>query len=187
MVRPFESTPNYSEFLGELSFSTFKELGSDRILLVEGVNDVKTVQQLLRLVKKEHSTVILPLGGDQLAAGRHAELSEIKRLSNNIFALVDSERSEVDGPAKQKRIDFEIVCRQLGFSSCITQRRAIENYFPDYAVKAAFGSAYSGLGPFQALRSAPKPWRKSESWRIARYMNFSDIAETDLGIFLKQL
>jgi ABC-type sugar transport system ATPase subunit len=72
LVRPFEATPNYVEFLGELSFSTFKEMGHDRLLLVEGVNDVKAAQQLLRLVMKEHTTVILPLGGNQVSIPRQS-------------------------------------------------------------------------------------------------------------------
>jgi hypothetical protein len=62
IVRPFEATPSYTEFLGELIFSTFKDMGCDRILFVKGANDVKAVQQLLRLFGKEHTTVILPLG-----------------------------------------------------------------------------------------------------------------------------
>ena len=67
LVRPFEGTRNYAEFLGGMSFSAFKDMGFDRVLLVEGVNDVKTIQQFLRMLKKDHQTVILPLGGDQLA------------------------------------------------------------------------------------------------------------------------
>ena len=69
ICRPFEQTPNYAEFLGEMSFSSFKELGFERILLVEGVTDVKTTQQFLRLLNKDHKVVVLPLGGDQLAKG----------------------------------------------------------------------------------------------------------------------
>jgi ABC-type sulfate/molybdate transport systems ATPase subunit len=85
-VRPFEATPTYSEFLGELSFSAVRDIGCDRILLVEGVTDVKVIQQFLRLVQKEHSTVILPLGGDQLVTGRREmELQELRRLSLNML------------------------------------------------------------------------------------------------------
>jgi ABC-type sulfate/molybdate transport systems ATPase subunit len=126
VVCPFEATPDYLEFIGELSFSTFKELGSDRLLLVEGVNDVKVMQQLLRTVRKEHTTVILPLGGDQLArGGREAELKELTRLSSNICALVDSERGGPDEKPIAHRAEFEKTCRHLGFDVCLTQRRSI--------------------------------------------------------------
>jgi hypothetical protein len=114
-------------------------MGCDRILLVEGVTDVKVVQQLLRLVGKEHSTVILPLGGDQLVTGgREMELQDLRRLSDNIFVLVDSERHGLGAPAAEGRLKFEETCKKIGFDMCLTERRAIENYFPDYAVKAAF-------------------------------------------------
>src|SRR5262249_21687366 len=36
-IRPLESTPRLAALLGELSYSAFKELGFDKILLVEGV------------------------------------------------------------------------------------------------------------------------------------------------------
>jgi hypothetical protein len=186
--RPFEATPNYVEFVGELSFSTFKDLGSDKLLLVEGVNDVKAVQQLLRLVKKEHTTVILPLGGDQLACGgREAELAELKRLSNNIFVLVDSERTALGGPPSEKRSQFAATCNKLGFALCVTDRRAIENYFTRRAVKAAIGESYENLAPFEALKESPKPWRKADNWRIARQMERAELNGTDLGEFLERL
>ena len=188
IVRPFEVTPHYLEFVGELSFSAFKEMGCDRILLVEGVNDVKTVQQLLRLVNKEHTTVILPLGGDQLASGgREVELHELTRLSNNIFALVDSERTIAEAQPSKRRIEFEETCSKLKFGACITERRAIENYFPDHAVKAALGSSYQALGDYEVLRDSTNPWSKSESWKIARQMSLEDFADTDIGAFLQRI
>ena len=188
VVRPFEATPSYTQFLGELSFSSFKDMGYDRILLVEGVNDVKAVQQLLRLFGKEHSTVILPLGGDQLVTGsREFELHELKRLSNNIFALVDSERHDVGALAAERRLRFEDVCKKVGFDVCLTQRRAIENYFPDYAVKAAFGSSFEQLAPYERLADHPNGWSKSDNWRIAHYVKKPDILVSDIGKFLDRI
>jgi energy-coupling factor transporter ATP-binding protein EcfA2 len=188
LVKPYEATPNYLEFVGELSFSTFKDLGSDRLLLVEGVNDVKAVQQLLRLVKKEHTTVILPLGGDQLAAaGREAELHELTRLSANISALVDSEREVADAPPHPKRIQFAETCGRCGITVCVTDRRAIENYFTDRAVKAALGDDFSALHPNERLSTSARPWSKGDNWKIARQMHLEELAGTDVGRFLDQL
>jgi hypothetical protein len=188
IVRPFEATPSYSEFLGELSFSSFKDMGCDRILLVEGVNDVKVVQQLLRLVSKEHTTVILPLGGDQLVTGsREMELGELRRLSDNIFALVDSERPSVGAPPAERRARFEEVCKKLGFDVCLTEWRAIENYFPDYAVKAALGSGFEQLAPYERLSDHPNSWGKSDNWRIAHHVKRDDLLSTDIGKFLERI
>ena len=185
MVRTFEETPNYLQFLGELSFSTFKEMGHDTLLLVEGVNDVKVLQQLLRLVKKEHTTVILPLGGNQLASGgRDAELNELTRLSGRVFAFVDSERPQEGAEATEQRRAFAATCDAIGIQVCITQRRALENYFTDRAVKAAFGEAFSALSAYQALREAPNGWSKSDNWKIARQMTLDELSGTDLGEFI---
>jgi hypothetical protein len=174
--------------VGELSFSTFKDLGGSRLLLVEGVNDVKTIQQLLRLVKKEHKTVILPLGGDQLAVGdREAELNELTRLSNEIFALIDSERHDPDAPPSQRRLKFLDVCQRLKIDACLTERRAIENYFPDHAVKAALGTSFESLKPYERLSDSPNGWRKADSWKIARHLSLADIADTDLGQFIARI
>jgi energy-coupling factor transporter ATP-binding protein EcfA2 len=188
IVRSFEATPTYSEFLGELSFSVFREMGCDRILLVEGVTDVKVVQQFLRLVQKEHSTVILPLGGDQLVTGgREMELQELRRLSQNIVALVDSERPSEGAPAAERRVKFEDVCKKVGFDVCVTKRRAIENYFPDYAVKAAFGPSFTELSPCELLSEHANGWSKSDSWKIAHHVKREDLLATDIGQFLNRI
>lgn len=158
------------------------------MLLVEGVNDVKAVQQLLRLVGKEHTTVILPLGGNQLAAGgREAELAELTRLSNNIRAIVDSERTAPNEPPAERRTAFAETCRKLKIPVCVTERRALENYFSDSSVKAAFGNAFSALEPFQSLKDAHNPWSKLDNWKAARQMTLAELAGTDLGKFLDEL
>ena len=187
-VKPFEQTPNYAEFLGEMSFSTFKELGYDRILLVEGVTDVKTIQQFLRKLGKDHTIVILPLGGDQLAKGNvEVELGEMKRLSGRIAALVDSERESAEARPVSQREAFAKTCKKLGFDVCVTERRAIENYFSDRGIKAALGDSFRGLGPYERLADCESPWGKLQNWRVAREMTFDEIQDTDLGRFLKTL
>lgn len=188
VVKPFEQTPNYAEFVGELSFSTFKDMGCEVILLVEGVTDVKTIQQFLRKIKKDHRIVILPLGGNQLAQGGVGhELEEIKRLTSNIAAVVDSERTAQEyNPAKQ-RIAFESTCKDLGIDVLLTERRATENYFSDQAIKAVFGEKYRALTHYEALKDCACPWSKSENWKIARHMEWNEIKDTDIGQFLAKL
>ena len=187
-VRPFEATHNYAEFVGEMSFSAFKDMGCDSILLVEGVRDVKTVQQFLRKLKKDHKIVLVPLGGDQLAKGNvELELKELTRLSKNISALVDSERKKESAPPIEARRQFEETCKKLNISVCVTERRAIENYFSDQAIKAQLGDRYRSLGPYERPKDCEPIWSKADGWKIARRMSFGDIEKTDVGRFLSKL
>ena len=187
-AKPFEQTLNYVEFVGELSFSVFKEMGHDRILLVEGVHDIKTVHQFLRMQKKDHRIVVISLGGDQLARGGvETELAELLRLSNNVSALVDSERVSENAAPKIERRDFQEICEKLSIKICVTERRAIENYFTDKAVKEALGDSHSALASYELLKDSKNGWRKSDNWKIARCMTFDDIAKTDVGQFIANL
>lgn len=187
-VRDFETTASYAEFLGEMSFAAYQETGYDSILLVEGVNDVLTLHQFLRMLHKEHRVVVFPLHGNELAAaGRELELGEIRRLSKNIFALVDSERGKAEDPPDEKREAFQKICEKLRIPVRVTDRRAIENYLSDHAVKAAFGDKYRALTHFERLADAIPSWKKAESWRAARQMSRQDIEGTDVFMFLETL
>ncbi len=186
-VTEFERTGRLSEFLGELSFSGWQELGFDSVLLVEGRTDVKTLQHLLRLYDLDHRVVLLPMGGSQMINGRaEDELRELQRITPKLFALIDSEKADAASPLQQDRLAFEGVCRNLQIRLHILERRAIENYFPEHAVRAVATDA-SALTPFQALHDAERPWDKNENWRIARAMQREDIADTDLGRFIQSL
>jgi energy-coupling factor transporter ATP-binding protein EcfA2 len=184
----FEQTPNYAEFVGELSFSSFKELGYSQILLVEGVSHVRTIQQFLRKINKDHQVVILPLGGDQLAkADMEIELAELKRITSNVAVLVDSERVSADTEPAARRKSFEESCHRLGFKVCLTKLRATENYLSDRAIKLVKGDKYNALSQYQKLEESQQPWAKHENWRIAREMSWTEIETTDIGIFLASL
>ena len=122
-----------------------------------------------------------------VTGSREMELGELRRLSDNIFALVDSERPSVGAPPAERRARFEEVCKKLGFDVCLTEWRAIENYFPDYAVKAAFGSRFEQLTPYERLSDHPNGWGKSDNWRIAHHVKRDDLLSTDIGKFLEHI
>jgi hypothetical protein len=184
----YEDTPRLSEFLGELSFSSYKELGFDKVLLVEGPTDIKAIQQFLRTYKKDHKVVILPLGGSGMINGeREQELQEITRICNDVSALIDSERIEEGVSLSPERTDFKEICKELRIRCHVLERRATENYLTDRAVKRVKGEEYSSLEPYQKLKDIDPKWSKTENWRIAREMNEEDLNSTDLGKFLKAL
>jgi len=188
IARPFEQTPNFAEFVGEMSFSSFKEMGFDTILLVEGVTEVKAIQQFLRLFKKDHQVVVIPLGGSAfIRAGMQAELAELKRLSKNIAVLIDSERTAPNGNLPATRDAFLHDCQALGFAAHATDLRAFENYLTQTAIQSVMGPKYRALGPYEPLKDVAPSWAKADNWRIARAMADADVLGTDVGKFLASL
>ncbi len=187
-VTDYNSTPRLAELLGELSFAGYKELGFDKILLVEGSTEVKTIQQFLRWYKKEHQIVLLPMGGDQMInpeAG--VQLEEIKRISDNVSALIDSERSAPGEELEERRAAFKKLCDDANIKCHVLERRAIENYFPDYAVKKVKGDTYRALQEYEQFKHPFPKWAKSENWQIAKEVAPGDLDNTDLGEFLQSL
>ena len=187
IVTPYEDTPGLSELLGEMSFSGYRELGSDRILLVEGKTDVKTMQQFLRHYNKDHKIVALSLAGaDLINDNSESELQEFKRLAKHVSAVIDSEKQSVGQPLDPARQAFLETCQRVGIPCHVLDWRATENYLNDRAVKKVLGEKYDGLQPY-ADRNPQMGWAKAENWRIAREMTKEEIDETDLGEFLRDL
>jgi hypothetical protein len=186
-IYPIEAMPRLSEFLGEMSFSGYRELGFEKVLLVEGPTDVRTVQQFLRMMDKDHRVVLLQLGGSALINGvTELELQEIKRISPNVSALIDSERTTAGQALGADRRQFQERCAAADINCKVLARRAIENYFSDAAVKAANGPKYRALAPFERLKDVSPAWAKGDNWRIARLMSPADL-DTDLRSFLEAL
>jgi hypothetical protein len=184
-----EHTPaaRLSQILGEMSFSSLRELGFTLILLVEGPTEVKVFRHFLGLYGKAEKVVIIPLGGDSMINGSRAEeLKEIIQITGNpseIHAIIDSERDSGGGPPKKEHDDFRRVCTELGVRCHLLERRATENYFPQPAVTKGAGSAYCALGPYEQLLKQIH-WRKKYNWRIAQEMTLADLAGTDIEAFL---
>ena len=187
-VAPLESLPRLSEFVGELGFSGYKELGFEQILLVEGPTEVRTMQQFLRFLKKEHQIVMVNLGGASLINGaRELELHELKRISPRITAIIDSERPAAGAQLDASRLAFQETCRTADILCYFLDRRATENYLSDNAIKKVKGPKYRALSEFEKLEGPNPSWSKSESWRIAREMDINDLRGTDLLRHLESL
>ena len=188
-LKEFEATENASEFLGEMSYSGYEDLGFEKILLVEGTTDIKTFQQFLRKLGLDNKVVILPLGGSSLINdNRSAELKELTRISGKIYAIVDSER-EREGAAMAENVSkFKKMCSGAGIDCCILERRAIENYLSENAVQKTWGADYRALAPYEKLAAlGNKSWKKNNNWKVVRNMEIVDIENTDLHEFLLKL
>jgi len=187
-VRDFTGTRVLSEFLGELGFNAYQDLGFETVLLVEGPTDVTFVQQLLRLYGREHTVVLLPLGGSSMInAGSEMQLAEITRISPRVYALIDSERTHPGEALATDRQSFVDACSRLKVPCHALERRATENYLPEHAIRSAKSEKYRALGHYEVLKAADPAWGKEENWRIARFMTRDDLKGTDLGAFLEQL
>jgi predicted ATPase len=188
VIRAFEELQSPAEFLGEMSFSAFNDLGATGVLWVEGVTELKTIQQVLRKLNKEQEIVLLPLGGRQLITKeRGQQLAEAMRLSNKVSVLVDSERTEKDGPLSNNRQAFVDECKALGMKIHVTSKRATENYFTQVAISAALGGSQTQLHDFDSLEGHANGWNKTVNWKIAREMSKRDWLATDVGEFLNAL
>lgn len=184
-LRPFEAVNNFSQLMGELSFAQLHELGFNKLLLCEGVTEVKTLRQILRHWKLDSSVMIVPLGGTTLIdAKRQQELSEFNRFGVEVFVLVDSERKNADA-VKSDRDKFISLCKRLfGKNNAIqTKYRATENYFTAEAINKAMRSEkYKPLEPFQSAGDVDMFWGKNKNWLIAAEMTKADWQKTDLAV-----
>lgn len=184
VVRSLDAVPRLAEFLGEMSFSSHKELGFETVMLVEGPTEVKVIQHFLRLIGKDHKVLLLPIHGHMPKAD---ELEEILRITPNIVGIIDSEKVAADAELSRSRRGFLDLCSSRGIKAKALDFRATENYFPDAVVKSVFGGEFRSLAPYEKLTDAIPHWHKSQNWKLAQAMSFDDISETDFGQFLQEL
>lgn len=189
-ICPFEATPRLSELMGEMSFLGYKDLGYNAVMLVEGPTELKVMSQFLRLVKKDHNVALLSMNGTNLingSADTQVQLEEIRRISNDVVALIDSERHSQGAPLSANREGFKSRCEQAGVRCHVLDRRAIEHYLSDAAIKRTVGPNYRALDPYEDRSSVTPVWSKHDNWKIAREMSISDLEGTDVGEFLSSL
>lgn len=186
-VQDHEEVPSLVEFLGEMGFSGYRDLGFDRILLVEGSTDVRTVDALRHVMGLRGNVILLPLGGsDQIKPGAGVQLAQLLQITDRLAALIDSERSSEADILRPDRLAFKKACDKLGIPCHVLERRAIDNYLTDRAVRQVLGEPYRGLGPFERLGDVTARWSKGQNARIAASMKPYEVQGTDLGAFLTE-
>lgn len=114
---------------------------------------------------------------------RHDELRELKRITTKVFALIDSEKGASTAEVSQDRFAFKEVCEAIGIDCHMTEKRSLENYFPEKDVRKVLGETIGGLAPFDK----PDKWSKSENWRIAQSIDWSDLERSDIGEWLERI
>ena len=118
---------------------------------------------------------------------REFELEEIKRITSEVFALIDSERERESDSLSTEREEFLTICKRAEIKCKALDRRAIENYLSEKAIKKVKGKSFSALGHYDKLNAISPTWPKKDNWRIAREMDLKELEDTDLGEFLDSL
>lgn len=186
VIRPFGAVSNYSLLIGELSFSSYREIGANCILYVEGATDIRTMQEFLRKFNKDNKVLIMQLGGRAMInSKREREFLDIKNgLGVKIYAWIDSEKKTEEESLSKERKDFIDMCDKLGINGRASERRAIENYFTEGAISSVFPSYQEKTTNFFDLRDN---WSKASNWKIAQAMKKEDLVDTDLGRFIETI
>lgn len=178
-----------SESLGELNYAGLKAVGIEKVLLVEGQTEIRAVQEILNKIGQKHKVILLSLGGgSNITAGRKNELKNFAEIAAQSFALIDSEKSSLEEGLTPQRLAFIEVCKELGITSHVLERRAFENYMSDRAIKETFPNhSYTALAPYQEKKSMPSSWGKSDNWKIIKNMTQDELSSTDLWKFLESV
>lgn len=185
---PFGEAARLAELIGEMSYGAYAAIGFHRVLLVEGVTEVKLFQQWLRALGREHGVIIVPLGGSgMIRPDREDELRELTKVTKDVYAVIDSERASADDALESGREAFRQSCEKVGIRCCVTKRRSSDCYLTEAAIRRVKGEKYSALGDFGTLKGHQMGWAKWENWKIASYMTADDLKDTDIGKFLASL
>jgi predicted ATPase len=158
---------------------------ADRVLLVEGADDVPVFQAFLRKAPsfRGQNVVVLPVGGTA-AAAENLDPKQWRNLHSNIRLILDSERRKRgDAPAKlRKKIKTKF--EEAGIPCHLTERRATENYLSPRALRAVYGyvpDEITAYGDPNLFNQGVKQFEKGRNGEVARQMDWNEIENTDVG------
>ena len=80
---------------------------------------------------------------------------------------------------------FSDQAQKLNIRVHLTERRALENYFPEAAVQRVCGIGVKALRPYEPHDGAR--WRKHDNWRIAREIRSEEFEKNDVMRFLREV
>lgn len=173
-------TGDVSEVLEDLGTRPSDLMLADRVVWVEGVHDVRAVEHWCRLLVPSSAAglSVIPYGGTTLAS-RKVSPSWIRSVAPNSLVLIDSDRSGPDTEPDKTRMQVLDGVRGAKVRYHLLDRRAIENYFTEEAVRKYYKES---AGPIDHFAKPIIPgYSKAHNERIAREMTREDIESTDLG------
>jgi hypothetical protein len=187
VVAPLTDRQAPTDTLVGLQYSGFTDLGSCRVLLVEGSTDADVFRQWLPKLGLDSEILVLSLGGnDQIRPDCARQLSEFKRLGVPVSVIIDSDRDSEGAPLSEKPSVFKTTCEQLGIKCLVMSRRATENYFDEACLREVFPRhKHKALGPFEKRPAGT--WSKGDNAKLARAMTKEALLATDIGKFLMEI
>jgi putative AbiEii toxin of type IV toxin-antitoxin system len=188
-VRKVTPKDRLKSMLAPLTFSGFEDVGSRSVLLVEGVHDRPAIKAILKKMNHEHDVSVLHLNGRTSINGEaEPMLRDITRFGDNlrVYALIDSEKDSEMAAMERSREEFMRACEAVGITAHVLERRAMENYISDAAVKWKYPGLRS-LGEYEPLKSMPNHWGKAHNWLLFSQMSLQELEGTDLGWFVRRI
>lgn len=158
---------------------------ADRVLLVEGSNDVPVFQAWLRKAPSYagQNVAVLALGGSDAASGNFNP-EQWRSLHPKIGAILDSERKSNKEEPRPERQDIKCKLDAVGIRCHLTKFRSTESYFTPRALWSVYGNCPDSLDPFEdpnlAVRGV-KQFSKSRNGEVAQAMEWDEISRTDVG------
>ncbi len=188
VIEPYRPGKRLSLTLGEMQVPVSNNGNNHKLLLVEGPTEIKALRKMLSKIKRDHDVVLMPLGGSSMINGqREDELREVKKICDDVYALVDSEKRSSSAPISPNHKAFRESCRRIGIKCHILERRALENYFSTRAVKQVLGGKFRAPRPYEDVKQVNSKWPKSENWKIVQQMSQDELEGTDLWSFMRSL
>lgn len=181
-------SPHLAELVAALGFGWHDSVEGRTVLVVEGPSDVRIYDRWMTTLGRAQRVLILNLGGSNgIRSDAEQELSQLKKLGGRVVVLLDSDRSEPNGPCGAQSERFAKCCGELGIQVHFTGLRCVESYFTQRAIDEAFpGKDVKAFGPFAAAK--PLPWStKTNGAHVAARMTQVEILETDVGQLLNSL
>jgi len=186
MARQVSGLTELRSLIESIGVSPADVVLADKVLLVEGSNDVPVFKTWLRKAPSyaDQSVAILALGGNDAASGNF-DPEQWRSLHPKITAILDGERKSAGEDPPKERQEIKAKLEAMGIRCHLTEWRSTESYFTPRALKLIYGNCHDSLDPFGDSNLASrgvKQFTKSRNGEIAQAMEWAEIKTTDLGM-----
>jgi len=199
-VSRVDTTSEFYAIISEIGARPSDLLQYDALILVEGPSDADIIREFLKLYSManrqdlQHRVLVLFCGGSALYREDNERMLEELKMNTKFWVLIDSDREnemqEFGGNNAEAKKRFKEVCNRLGVNLHVTDRREIENYFTEAAIKAVLGDHFdlSNWNNYADLKKVVPQYKKNRHPKqIAAQLKIEDIKGTDLWLLFEEI